>query len=162
MKNILLLLLLQPFSLILGINDISVKLLEGEWCRTYSVYRPWTDDNQGTFSYYEEVLMFDTNNIVFIYDSSSEESQGKSVYTILKRNNKDFIVFYKPNQNPKNNTIQIEQGFFVTITYDDNGVEILTLTTIKEEKKKKPSSISYKKIEHKAKSIQFITPQNKS
>jgi hypothetical protein len=160
MKKLLLLLLLQPFSLVLGV-DIDVQLLEGTWYRTYGIYRPWTDDNQGTFSYYEEELIFHANGIVFIYDNSSEELQGKSVFTILQRDNKQFIVFHKPDQDPKNDIVQKQQGFFVILEQDNDDFDVLTLTTVKESKKRKPSSVSYKKIKKHAKEPQFIVPRNK-
>jgi len=159
MKKLLLLLLL-PFSLVLGV-DINIKLLEGTWYRTYGIYRPWTDDNQGTFSYYEEELIFHTDGIVFVYDDSSEELRGKSLYTILQRDNKQFMVFYKPDQNPKNDTVQKQQGFFVTLIQDNKDFDTLTLTTVKESKKRKPSSISYKKVKKHSKEPQFIVPKNK-
>ena len=160
MKKLLLLLLLQPFSLVLGV-DIDINLLEGTWYRTYGIYRPWTDDNQGTFSYYEEELIFHTDNLVFIYDNSSEKLQGKSIYTILQRDNKQFIVFHKPDQNPENDIVQKQQGFFVTLTQDNKDFDTLTLTTVKESKKKRPSSVSYKKIKKHTQEPQFIVPRNK-
>ena len=87
--------------------------------------------------------------------------QGKSVFTILQRDNKQFIVFHKPDQDPKNDIVQKQQGFFVILEQDNDDFDVLTLTTVKESKKRKPSSVSYKKIKKHAKEPQFIVPRNK-
>ncbi|MGL5956420.1 MAG: hypothetical protein ACRC0X_07465, partial [Brevinema sp.] len=117
--------------------SIDPDTLKGNWYRTYGVYRPWTDSNQGTFSYYEEDLIFHPNNVVYVYDKNLEKFRGKSIYTLLERDGIDFIVFHTPNQDPKEDLIQQKQGFFIKISRSENNEETLQIVTVKDYNKAK-------------------------
>lgn len=124
------------FLLGLGITGsvfaLEPKDLTGTWYRTYGIYRPWTDDNQGTLSYYEEDLIFDNTNTVFIYDGISKNIKGKSMYAVVKRDGEDFLVFYGSKQQPTDEDVQKKQGFYIRMTEDSKGIQELHLVTVKE------------------------------
>lgn len=128
----------QLLLLLLGLGvtgpgfGLEPKDLMGTWYRTYGIYRPWTDENQGTLSYYEEDLMFDDTNTVFIYDGISKDIKGKSMYAIVKRDGEDFLVFYGPKQKPTDEDVQKKQGFYIRMNKDSKGMPELHLVTVKE------------------------------
>ncbi|MGL4677081.1 MAG: hypothetical protein ACRCWI_05385 [Brevinema sp.] len=144
--------------------SIDLQTLQGNWYRTYGVYRPWTDSNQGTFSYYEEDLIFHPNNIVYIYDKNSEKFRGKSVFTILTRVGLDFIVFHTPEQDPTEDLIQQKQGFFIKIVPLENNEESLQMITVRDYNKARNKDslkgINYRRVKEVNQDLNFIIPQN--
>lgn len=157
MKQILVLLLLSPMLSF----TITTEDMEGTWYRVYSVYKPWADDNQGTVSFYEENLVFNKVNTVYIYRDGKKDPFGKSLYTIIKRDDNDFLIFYSPEQNPKSKKIQDKQGFYVTIKSNTDQVRELHLLSAHEYKQNKKLStklpgILYKKIPDADKDTKFL------
>lgn len=161
MKKILFIILL--LSLSIG-HTIESKDFEGVWYRSYSVYLPWTDSNQGTVAYYKEELHFQTNNKVFVYDGNDQSVIGKSLYTLMEKDNEDYIVFYAPDQDPNTMNIQSRQGYFIYITTNNQQEVLLNLMTMKEHNKSKKREIYpgviYKKKKFINNPISYISPQN--
>jgi len=167
MKKILLFLLVACQSISFAVKDDDI---EGTWFRTYGVFRPWADNNQGTFSYYEEALIFNTNGIVYIYNGITKDLKGKSLYKLIKRNRMSFIVFYEPSQDPENNELQIKQGFYIHFAKDKTDLDNLYLAPEKEElkflKKKNPkkkfAGVKYQRIPKVDTSTKFIIPNSET
>ncbi len=151
------------FLCLLSINIWAVDEsdIEGTWYRTYGVFRPWTDNNQGTMSTYEEDLVFHSDGTVYIYDKSSDSFKGKSLYMITERDDEDFLVFYTPDQNPKDDAIQQKQGYFISMSKDKDKHKMFNMVTTKEYKKnKKSKGLSYKRVKNSYGETKFVVPQN--
>lgn len=168
MKKIFLLtLLVSSYSLSFAIKPDD---LEGIWFRTYGVFRPWADNNQGTFSYYEETMIFYTNGLVYIYDGVTKDLKGKSLFKLIKRNKMDFIVFYEPNQNPRDDMVQTKQGFYINYVNDSKDLDTLYLATEKEAMKfakkkrsqKKFAGVKYQRVPAIKSSTKFIIPNSET
>ncbi len=156
MKYLLILSLLAVNTWAVDESDI-----EGTWYRTYGVFRPWTDNNQGTMTTYEEDLIFHSDGTVYIYDKNTDSFKGKSLYTITERDDEDFLVFYTPDQDPEDDMIQQKQGYFVSISSDKDKHKMLNMATTKEHKKnKKFKGISYKRVKKSYGNTEFVVPQN--
>lgn len=148
-----------------GLWAVDKDDIQGTWYRNYGVYRAWSDDNQGTVSSFEEDLIFHQDDTVFIYDKNSNTYRGKSTYRIVERDGKDFIVFYKPGDNPNDDAVQKKQGYFVTIKQDRDKHDVLTLTTVKDyeraRNKSNARSTTYKRVrESYGEDAKFVTPSN--
>lgn len=148
-----------------GLWAVSKDDLQGTWYRDYGVYRAWSDDNQGTISTFEEDLIFHKDDTAVIYDKSSDTYRGKSIYTILSRDGKDFIVFYSPGQNPKDTKIQDKQGYYVSIEEDKKKHDVLVFVTVSDYKKaknkSKARSMTYTRVQDSYGKVKFMVPSNR-
>lgn len=135
--------------------------LTGSWFRTYGVFSPWSAGNstKGSVLTYDEKLDFHPDNLVYISDSRADVATGKSMYMIMEKDDKDFIVFYSPNQDPMSKKIQETQGYYVMLKEHKDGTVELDLFTMSNMKKGSAVSVNYNRVEKQNNNVAFITPK---
>ncbi|MGL4366882.1 MAG: hypothetical protein ACRCTQ_01165 [Brevinemataceae bacterium] len=115
--------------------------LLGGWFRTIEAYKAWSDDNQGTFSTFQENITFNQDGTYCVLDGSTGEVKDKNKYALLTKDTNSFIVFYNDSDNPEDPTVQEKKGFYISLIKDSKNIDTIVLIPqkefLKEQKQKK-------------------------